>query len=230
MKNKFDLEERNIKSRTKVNKIIEQNANEIINRFTESVDSLKNRFDLYDFLISINKENEADDILRFQIVYVMSALDLFMHELYTYSLVKGFFGEKRKTYRFNEYKVPLSLVEKAIKDPENIEKHLKATFIDVNSNFTFMHPNRIRDLLNIISYEDEFKMVEDSLKNSGIIKRSENLDDLLEDIYARRNKIAHQTDINRGEDERNKISKTDVYRYIEIIEHMVKKLFEIVSV
>lgn len=228
MNNKLDLQNRNIKNRTKITRIIDKDAQNIILKFNSSIKHLKERFDLYDYLIKNNKKNEADDTLRFQIVYAMSALDFFMHELYTYSLLKIFKGEKEKTYKYKEYRIPISLVEKAIFDSENIEKHLKKTFIDINSNFTFMHPNRIRELLNLISYEDEFKMVESSLKNDGIIKKDERLDTLLERIYERRNKIAHQTDINHGQDNRNQISKYDVERYIEIIENMVLKLYEIV--
>ncbi|QVK18673.1 hypothetical protein KHQ81_02875 [Mycoplasmatota bacterium] len=200
----------------------------MIEIFRENIKQIRNRFEIVDLLNSQQRKEEACDILRFQIVYAMSALDFFMHEIYSYALLKIFRNESPKTDRYNEYKIPLKLLEQALYDAENIDHYLKETFIDLNRNYTFMSPGRIRELLNIISSEDEFAMVEKSLKAKNIISKHKRLDRILDEIYDRRNKIAHQTDINHGKDDKNAITKDEVEFYINIISHLVESLYQVI--
>lgn len=227
-KDRTQLISRDERPRYKQKVFIDIDADAMLNQFMHNIENVNSRFRLYDRLISEGLKVEAEDVLRFQVVYLMSALDFYMHELYSYSLIKLFNSQKRKTYRYKEYRVPLKLVEVAVYDAENIFSHLKQTFIEINSNFTFMHPNKIKELLNIISYEDEFTIIESRLKVRKIIKDSQHLENILEDIYQRRNKISHQTDIDHGKIERSEIKKETIMWYTEVLTALVHELHQLV--
>jgi len=225
-----NLLDRENEIRNKHIKYINNDAEKMILTFRDNIKRINNRFEIIDLLYAQKKIEEANDILRYQIIYAMSALDFFMHEIYCFGLLKIFRNEKPRTYKYNEYKIPLKLLEQALYDAENIDYHLKETFIDLNRNFTFMSPGRIRELLNIISSEDEFAMAEKILKDKNIISDHDRLDHILDKIYDRRNKIAHQTDINHGNRDGNKntISKGDVEESMNIISHLVETLYKII--
>ncbi len=225
-----DLMNREQGKRVKKIHYIDKDAEEIIKTFRGNVTRITKRFEIVDLLKNQHKNEEADDMLRFQIVYVMSSLDFFMHEIYNYGLLKIFRNEEPKTYKYNEYKIPLKLLEQALYNAENIDLYLKETFVDLNRNYTFMSPGRIRELLNILSSDDEFASVEKELKSKNVISENVRLDNVLDHIYERRNKIAHQTDINHGKDDKNTINKQEVEYYINIVSHLAEALYKIICV
>lgn len=227
---RLSLVDRELKQKQKSINYIDKDAFIIIKNFRESIDNITRRFDIVTMLEKQGLHDEAHDILRFQIVYAMSALDYFMHEIYSFGLIKIFKNENPKTCRYNEYKIPLKLVEKALYDAENIDNYLKDEFVEINSNHTFMSSSRIREVLNIISNEDEFAFVEKRLKEKNIIKNHIRLDNVLDNIYERRNKISHQTDLNHGDQSRNKISNEDVEYYIRVIIHLVEELYQLICI
>lgn len=228
MKNRTSLYNRETKNRRKNIHYIDKEAKDIILGFRKNIARIREQYKIVDYLMSKQEYEAANDILRFQIVYVMSALDFFMHEILVYCFIKIFNNELPKTEKYYEYRVPLRLIEQALYDQENFEFYLTNALIDINSNLTFMAPNRLKELLNIITPEDDFALAEENLKKKGIIKPGVRLIRLLDEIYDRRNKIAHQTDINHGSDEPNIITKQDVEYYVDVIAHFVEELFTII--
>lgn len=230
MKSKWGIElvNREVKNRKKNRIVIDPDALGLIARFRENVLGIDRRFKIYKVLNEQNLQDDAEDILRFQIVYLMSSLDFFMHELYSYGIVKIFKKQSGKSERYREYRVPLKLVEVALFDGENIQRYLKETITEINSTFTFMHPNRIREMLNIIGYEDAFESVEEHLKEMDIIKKNQSLAYLLETIYERRNKISHQTDIDHGKEDKNLIKADEVIHSRDIIVNFVEGIYHFV--
>ncbi|NLG81805.1 MAG: hypothetical protein GX490_04670 [Bacilli bacterium] len=227
-KNRTSLYNRETTKRRKNVHYIDKEAKDIILGFRKNITRIKEQYKIIDYLMNKQEYEAANDILRFQIVYVMSALDFFLHEIYVYCFIKIFNNELPKTDRYYEYRVPLRLIEQALYDQENFEMYLTNALIELNSNLTFMAPNRIKELLNIITPEDEFTIAEEMLKKKGIIKPGVRLIRLLDEIYDRRNKIAHQTDINHGCDEKNIITKQEVEYYVDVIHNFVEEVFKII--
>lgn len=219
---------RDNRTRHKKTKVIPADAKAILERFQTSISNILDHIKLYDLLLAKEQTALADDILRFQIVYLMSSLDFYFHELYSYGLLKMFQNKTEKTYRYREFRVPLKVVESALYDGENILRHLKETFIEINSTFTFMHPHRIKEVLNTISSIEVFDIVEKKLRKRNIIKHHEELEGIIEKIYRRRNKISHQTDIEHHTIVRNEISKKEVFRYVNIINEMVLEIHHLI--
>ena len=224
----FALENREVKTHKKRPVSLETDALGLIERFRTSIRNIDDRFRLYHVLIGQRLYEEAEDLLRFQIVYLMSALDFFMHELYSYGILKIFQHQKRKTERYKSFRVPLELVEQALFDGENIQHHLKKMITEINQTFTFMHPSRIKELLHTIGYADAFSKAQRVLRKKGILRDGEALAPLLEKIYIRRNKISHQTDIEHGGPNRLSISLEEVRHYRDVIFHAVETIYETV--
>lgn len=95
MNRNLELTERaeNIRNQQVSRHIIQFNLQEIKNRFDESIKEVKQKFYLFDELLLSNKIDEAQDILRTQIVFVESILDFFLHEMTKYSYYKMFLNE-----------------------------------------------------------------------------------------------------------------------------------------
>lgn len=66
----------------------------IIDIFLKNIQMIKGKFQLVKNLYDKGFENEAEDLLRSQIVFSMSALDYYLHEITRYSILKMFNGEK----------------------------------------------------------------------------------------------------------------------------------------
>lgn len=220
------LENRERKTRKKHPVSLEADALGLISRFRTTIRSIDDRFLIYHRLKKQQLYREAEDLLRFQIVYIMSALDFFMHELYSYGIIKIFKRQKRKTNRYKTFRVPLQLVEQAIFDGENIQYHLKNTIIEINRTFTFMHPARIQELLHTIGFREAFLDAQQTLRHKRILKGRESLSSTLEKIYQRRNKISHQTDIEHGGSKRLSITLEEVQHYRDVIYYMVESIYE----
>lgn len=222
----FKLEDREVKTRRKKKITIDPDAIGMIERFRATIENIDQRFKIYHVLLNQRLKDEAEDLLRFQIVYLMSALDFFMHELYSYGIIKIFKRQKRKTTRYESFRVPLKLVEQALFDGENIQRHLKETITEINSTFTFMSPGRIKELLYTIGYSNVFDRAQTDLRKAGILDWNESLDRMFDRIYERRNKISHQTDIEHGGSDRNAITFDEVKHYRDIIVHTVESIYQ----
>lgn len=61
--------------------IVRFELDEINKHYNDSVTAIKSMFTLVDQLIANNHENQAKDIMRSQIVFLVGALDFYMHEI-----------------------------------------------------------------------------------------------------------------------------------------------------
>lgn len=230
MSRRIELVSREVRTRQKMPVSISEDCEGMINRFRKNIESIKGLNNIYNLLMTENQPEKARDILRFQIVYLMSSLDFYLHELYVYGILKIFQKQKQKNLRYLEYRVPLEVVEKALYDGENIMSHLKQAVIENNSTLTFMHPNRMKEVLHTISEAETFDLVEEKLKRRHIIKSYEALEVILENLYRRRNRISHQTDIEHGGTEQGEINHYEVMRSIDIVAEMIETLHQIIMV
>lgn len=93
------------------------------------------------------------------------------------------------------------------------------------------HPENAESLLNEIDEGNQkycfmsFKNIDRNLKLIGINAAFSDKD-IINEIYRRRNQIAHQTDRNPPETEKQDIAKDLVERYIEKIKALVETIDE----
>lgn len=105
---------------------------QIKQHYTDSITSIRDMFVLADNLIENNKE-QAKDIMRSQIVFLVGALDFFMHEITKFGLDKIFKNEWEQTPKYSHICIPMSVLNHADAEKLDIDKNLVEEFIvDVN--------------------------------------------------------------------------------------------------
>lgn len=108
---------------------------QIKNHFDENLNSLKKHFNLADELVSKNKNEDAKDIWRTQIVFLESALDFYFHEITKYGMNKIFNNDWPQTDKYKNYNLRLEDVLYVIKNPEETSWFLEHVNQMINSLF-----------------------------------------------------------------------------------------------
>lgn len=201
--------------------IAEEKASEIIQQFLTNIQSIREKFHIHNELLQNDKKESAKDILRSQVVFLMSALDFYMHEMVRYRLLKMFSGELPKTKSYKNFIVSIETLEEALKNPETID-WLSEEIILRHSHETFMASKAIKKVLALISNEKIYQLTCERLE-----KENTEVNELIDEIYRRRNQIAHQSDRLHNQDGQNSIVKEDVERYIDFIEMFVQKIHDL---
>lgn len=187
---------------------------QIKNHFNENIINIKNHFLISDELQSMNKLNDAKDIWRSQIVFLQSSFDFYLHEISKYSIIKIFNNEWNKTDKYSNFKVEMRYVEEALKKPESNEWFLEY----VNDRFkrdTYLAYDCMKDQINLMGLAFE------EIKKDFEVSNDDTLKNAISSLYLRRNEIAHQSDRNHFNSQKNDITKEYVLKNIEYIEKIV---------
>ena len=175
----------------------------IKSRFDENIEDVKIKFSIAD---SIDVENQKKEIWRSQIVFLESSLDFYLHEIIKFGFIKMFNNEWDETEGFKDFSVSLGFAIKLAKYPENAETLLDE--IDKgNHKLCFMRFDNIIKNLKLIGIKISFSDKE-----------------IINEIYKRRNQIAHQTDRNPPKTEKQDITRELVEMYINKIEELVEAI------
>ena len=182
-------------------------------------------------------DNELKDILRAQIVYAVSAMDRYIHEIVKIGIINSYLGQKTPTEKWKSTCIPLPKVQ----DIVNIEKRTdlssfqKTTLIaqllnqivePILKNMSFQHPDKIKDALSYI-WEEPHKMqsvttvINYNLVGNNSNEKTKYLEQKLQLIVTRRNKIVHEADWDITTGDRCAICKNEVDDIISFIEKFV---------
>ncbi|EHP46925.1 MAG: hypothetical protein E7D79_15490 [Clostridium perfringens] len=201
------------------NIIADKKLNDILCNFEENIDRINKKFIIINELESKKLEEAAKDILRSQIVLLMSSVDFYIHEIVKYGIIKIFKGEKNKTKEYKAFIVSIECVEKAIKNPESID-WLEENIIVQNKYKSFMALNKINNALKIISDKN---ILDNSIKKvaSDLGKEISEIRYVMKIMNERRNCIAHQTDRDPIKCNINDISIEEVKNGIYIVSKLI---------
>ncbi len=198
---------------------------EIKEHFDESLNAIRKQFDVAEYLLSVGKFKESENIYRSQIVFLESILDFFMHEITKFGLYRIFTNEWPITDKFKNLKIPMSGVMTALADTESTEWF----FEYVNSMYSaevMQDWSIIRDQLNLIGilWKDVCQRCNPEKNENESITAEKNV---LIELYKRRNEIAHQNDRCHANAEQQSISKSFVEEKIDKINTFVNAIYEI---
>lgn len=201
---------------------------EIEEHFDENLQYIHAQFDIADELLQNNRIEEARNIWSSQIVFLESAFDFYLHEITKFGLSEMFAGNWEKTEKYNNLSVRMSVVDKALNAREDTEWFLEY----VNGFYreiTLVSYKSVKDQMNLLGLE--LQEIADAVfyEMGSEIKTKDKLENCLEELYHRRNIIAHQSGRRHTDAHREEISKDTVEEYIEKIEKIVKKIQELVS-
>jgi len=184
-----------------------------INQFKASIQGIKDLTSTIDYIDkSTTGVLDTSDLYRSQIVLIISSLDYFIHEFVLEEMLEIYNGNRITTPTFNRFPVPIATTL-VMRPPDNIvSSHIRQK----HSWLTFQYPDKIADAIRLISEKKLWEEVSPSFSLSA-----KDLKAKLKLIVERRNKIAHESDMDPSfPGNKWPISQTDVYEITEFIEKL----------
>lgn len=222
----LDLAIRNEDTREKFHtEVIRFELNQIMHHFTESVQAIYTQFELADELISAGKINEGENIWRAQIIFLTSAFDFYMHELTKYGLCEIYDENWERTEKYSNLQVGMKTIEIALKSGEDIDWFLEY-INDYYKAITMVSYESVKDQLNLLGI-DLKKVADRAFYNRGEREKTRvKLRRRLNELFSRRNIIAHQSDRAHADAQVKNITKEIVQDFMDDIQRIVNSINE----
>lgn len=189
-----------------------------LHQFRLNLDNVRDLAKIYDLLESNFPllKNEADEILRAEIVLAVSAFDSFIHDVVRIGMTSSFLGRRLPvSSSFNQFSISLQSLQNIELAPNHIDK---AALFDnevrkINSKDSFQSPKSIEYALSLINVDKIWTKASNSM---GV--PAQDIKNQLALIVDRRNKIAHEADYDFVNGNKYPIDKSlanDVTSFIE---------------
>ena len=221
---KLDLMERNEGTREKFRTEVKRfELDQIMQHFTETMQAIKSQFSVADELIESGKVTEGENIWRAQFIFLASAFDFYMHELTKYGLCQIYEENWERTDKYENIQVNMKVIEMALKAGEDIDWFLEY----INGHYrklTMVSYDSVKDQLNLLGIDPTSVADRAFYQRGGTEKTGMKLKRRLDELYSRRNVIAHQTDRAHTNAQINSITKEIVQEYMSDVEKMVKAI------
>jgi hypothetical protein len=162
-----------------------------IDLFEASMSRVRSLHGLYGaFAKQVTAAIDLSDVLRAEIVLAVSALDYYVHELTRLGMLECWSGSRNRTDAFNRFQLPISIAG-GLSNPSTAKQIIEAEIRLRHGFLSFQHPDRIADAVRLFS---EVKLWEEVGKEVGMSANAVKTSLVL--IVDRRNKIAHEADID----------------------------------
>lgn len=216
--------------------------NNAYNIFTQSVDNIKKFGYIYD---KIRHDypilaTELDDMLRAQIVNIVSAMDCYIHDVVRIGIIESYLGNRAKTAKWKGSCITMdstiTLVSIEAQYPNNspqketdIINSLNIILKPILSTMSFQQSDKIKDALSYI-WDKEHKMQEIAssidypLIGDNLNAKTKFLEQKLKLIVNRRNQIAHEADWDPSNRRKYSINKNEVDDIITFMERFVEAI------
>lgn len=203
--------------------VIRFELDQILQHFAETIQTINAQFDVADELVESGKIIEGENIWRAQIIFLTSALDFYMHELTKYGLCEIYDENWERTDKYENLQVNMKVIEVALKSGEDID-----WFLEYINNYycaiTMVSYKSVKDQLNILGI-NLASVADGAFYQRG---RTENTKDKLKrrlnELFGRRNIIAHQSDRAHTDAQVYIITKEIVQNFICDIEKIVRAI------
>jgi hypothetical protein len=157
-----------------------------IDAFNYSLDRVKHLGGLHEAIRSLTTDVlDTSDLLRAQVVLLISAFDYFIHEITAIGMIEIFNGSRQRTNAFQKYRVSLASYSSGSSDWFETDVREKHSFL------SFQQPDKVADAIRLYSDIELWKQVAASLGRTA-----KDTKDTLTLIVERRNKIAHEADLD----------------------------------
>ncbi len=220
----LDLTARNEDTRDKFRtEVIRFELNQILQHFTESIQAINAQFGVADELCKAGKITEGENIWRAQIVFLASAFDFYMHELTKYGLCEIYNENWNRTDKYDNLQVSMKVIEIALKSGEDIDWFLE-------------YINGYYQVITMVSYEsvsnqlkllgiDLVRVADNAFYQRGETEKPKHkIKRRLNELFTRRNIIAHQADRAHTDAQVTIITKEIVQDFIHDIEKIVNSI------
>lgn len=220
----LDLVARKEDTRNKFHtEVIRFELDQILQHFADAIKNINAQFDVADELIESGKIIEGENIWRAQIIFLASAFDFYMHELTKYGLCEIYNENWCRTDKYENLQVNMKVIEVALKSGEDID-----WFLEYINNYyrviTMVSYESVKNQLNLLGID--LASVADGAfyQRGGTENTKDKFKKSLNELFSRRNNIAHQSDRAHTDAQVNIITKEIVQNFICDIEKIVKSI------
>ncbi len=166
---------------------------------------------------------DLSDILRAEIVLAVSALDYFIHEIVRFGILEIYNGVRPVTKTYQKIRVPLAQAQAGM--VKALSAQWLEDFIREDHGWkSFQHPDNIADAIRLISDVNLWKEVGQKMGHNASYIKTE-----LKAIVERRNKIAHEADMDYTLIGRRwPITENDVTHVVDFISELGETIYTVV--
>jgi len=189
--------------------------------FNQNIESIKVLDNLHKYFESLLTALDLSEILRAEIVLIVSAFDCYIHDIVKYGMM-DIFNEKRDTNKkFEDFSIPFSLVKQVLLAETETERNniIELAIKKVNSKDSFQSPINVANALQLISVKKIWNLVKEDMELSPI-----DIEKKLGLIIHIRNNIVHEAGINRLTGEKNEILREDLEHIFGFIKKLVNSI------
>jgi hypothetical protein len=167
---------------------------------------------------------DLSDILRSGLVLAVSALDYYIHEVVRIGMLEIHRGQRPEPPAFSGFQISLGNARAGINAGQNIDSWLEDEIRQRHSYKSFQQPNAIADAVRLIC---DKKLWEEVSINMG--SPAKDIKEQLSRIVDRRNKIAHEADIDPSYPigDRWPIDELLVNEAVDFLEQVVESIHKI---
>ena len=164
---------------------------------------------------------DLSDILRAALVLSVSALDFYVHEIVRLGMLEIHQGLRSEPLAFSRFQISLGSAREGLSVALNLDYWLEDEIRQRHSYKSFQQPENIADAIRLIS---DKKLWEEVAKTVG--RPAQDIKQQLSIIVDRRNKIAHEADIDPtlGLGNRWGINEVLVNDAVNFIEQVVESI------
>lgn len=178
-------------------------------KFDENIADIRRLFEILDAANNLEKDSDRfSDILRYQVVFLESTLDTFLHDLLLFDYEAVYFQRDDSYDRpyLTDFKVSLKKIIEA-KNSIGTDSNIRTIIKEELQRMTFMRFDAIREACASIGITMDSYDAFDSLKP------------VINELFKRRNQIVHQTDRKSNNPNLGKtsITRENVNSYIESV-------------
>ena len=169
---------------------------------------------------------DLTDILRAELVLLVSALDHYIHEVVRLGMVESYRGTRSWTDRFRRFEVSLGSALDGLAQSADSDQTWLDEEIRVRHGFrSFQTPDRVADAIRLISDVPLWDTVSQRMNTSA-----KQLKDRLSLIVDRRNRIAHEADMSPfPHQDRLPIDRQMVTEAVNFLEQVVESIHAVIE-
>lgn len=195
------------------------------NTWNANLQNIKRMHWLHKQLVNIVPAMDISDILRSEYVLIVSAFDCYIHDVVLQGMSEMFWGNRIECKNFTDFCIPMSTVKKLLEtsDVSVRESIYNASVKKILSKDSYQSPKSVEFALSMVNMKKIWSKVGKKIGMS-----TEDVKTNLGLIILRRNKIAHEADIeNLVSMKKSEIERTDVEEVISFLDNVVLAIDEI---
>jgi len=181
---------------------------------------------LYDLIIDQYPllQTQAEEILRTQVVMIVSAFDAFIHDITQIGIIEVYKGIRPQSHQCTKYPIGLNILTQIDQITDNTAKIgiLETHIRNNNSKDSYQAPKSVEYALSLINITNLWTQL-----SSGMSMSANDIKNQLSLIVDRRNKIAHESDYNPTTGTKHPINKTMVTDVINYFDKLVSTIYNL---